>query len=94
MNTQNKNIKTEAKKIILFQSEGQADAIVFLLDVPSNAPDEPNAEPFFLSFTQEGYGANWLKVAFGVQPDEVVNESYSEEILATLRKINSLVNPR
>ena len=83
-NTANKSLKTQVKEILLFQDAGEPDTIIFLLDVPSNAPDEPNAQPFFLSWCQEGYGANWLKTAFGLDPDEVITDSSPEESLESL----------
>lgn len=76
MDTLNKNLKADVSYIVLVQQEGRGmDLIYFFLNAPLPFPDEPEAEAMFISIAAEGYGGVWLKDAFDLQPDEVVNDA-------------------
>lgn len=81
-----KKLITNVKKIYLIQQE-QADTIYFELDVPTSVPSNPDFVPFFLAVAEPGYGGSWLKEAFDLQPDEVIDDS------TDLSKYNSCLAP-
>ena len=68
-----KKLNANVKKIYLIQQE-QVDTIYFELDAPTSVPSNPEFVPFFLAVAEPGYGGIWLKEAFGLQPDEVIDE--------------------
>jgi hypothetical protein len=92
MKPMNKSLKADVEYIVLVQQEGRGyDLIYMFLNAPPPMPDDEEAEAVFVSFAAEGYGGVWLKKAFDLQPDEVVNAEEQSQRLVNSASTNAML---